>query len=77
MERSKDPIEFKIVERIAELGQAGKGWSLEINLVSWNGREPKYDIRSWDPTHERMGKGITLTPDEAAKLSAALAARFK
>lgn len=76
MERTRDAIEFKIVESIAVLGAAGKDWSLELNLVSWNGREPKYDIRSWDPTHQRMGKGVTLSAGEAAALSEALKAHL-
>jgi len=40
----------------------------EVNLISWNEREPKYDIRDWAPDHSRMGKGITLTADEMAAL---------
>ena len=40
----------------------------ELNLVSWNGREPKYDLRDWDENHTRMGKGITLTKEEVEKL---------
>ncbi|HPB65265.1 MAG TPA: PC4/YdbC family ssDNA-binding protein [Spirochaetales bacterium] len=59
--------------RLAVLGPSGKDWTVELNLVSWNGREPKLDLRSWDPSHERMGKGIALTRDEAEKLRDALA----
>jgi hypothetical protein len=73
MDRKSDPIEFKIARRIAVLGPSGKDWSMELNLVGWNGREPKLDIRTWDPSHERMGKGIALTKDEAEKLRDALA----
>ncbi|OHD26939.1 MAG: hypothetical protein A2Y38_21030 [Spirochaetes bacterium GWB1_59_5] len=72
MDRNKDAIEFKITRRLAVLGPSGKDWSVELNVVSWNAREPKLDIRSWDPSHERMGKGIALTRDEAEKLRAAL-----
>ena len=72
MDRKSDPIEFKIARRIAVLGPSGKEWSMELNLVGWNGREPKLDIRTWDPSHERMGKGIALTKDEAEKLRDAL-----
>lgn len=70
--RMREAIDFKIERRIAVLGPSGKDWSLELNLVSWNGREPKLDLRPWDPSHERMGKGITLTRDEAARLRDAL-----
>ncbi|MBN2874906.1 MAG: hypothetical protein JXM71_07415 [Spirochaetales bacterium] len=74
MDRKGDPIEFKIARHIAVLGPSGKDWAMELNLVGWNGREPKLDIRTWDPSHERMGKGIALTRDEAQKLRDALAA---
>jgi hypothetical protein len=69
-------IEFKIVERIGLIAEGGKGWTKELNLVSWNGRDPKFDIREWDPAHEKMGKGVTLTKDEAKALLGLLAKRF-
>lgn len=67
-------IKFEITRRIGVLGEGGKGWSKELNLVSWNEREPKLDIREWSPDHERMGKGVTLTKEEGAKLAELLAA---
>lgn len=57
-----------IVEEIGILSESAKGWTKELNKISWNGGEPKYDIRDWAPEHEKMGKGVTLTDDEAAKL---------
>lgn len=61
-------IKFEIVEQLGVLSESEKGWKKEFNLISWNGREPKYDIRDWSENHEKMGKGITLTEDEAKKL---------
>ncbi len=61
-------IKYEIVEKIGVLSENGKGWSKEINLVSWNDGTPKYDIRDWAPEHERMGKGATLTKEELLKL---------
>ena len=61
-------IKFEIVEEIGVLSESSKGWRKELNLVSWNGAAAKYDIRDWAPEHEKMGKGITLTEDEAQKL---------
>ncbi len=61
-------IKFEIVEEIGVLSENEKGWKKELNLVSWNDSEPKYDIRTWSPEHEKMGKGITLTKDEILKL---------
>lgn len=49
-------------------GENNKGWSKELNLISWNDREPKYDIRDWSPEHEKMGKGVTLSVEELKKL---------
>jgi hypothetical protein len=57
-------IKFEIINTVGVLSESSKGWSKELNLISWNGREPKYDIRDWDPEHEKMGKGVTLTEEE-------------
>lgn len=61
-------IKYEIVEEIGVLSESAKGWKTELNLVSWNEREPKYDLRSWSEDHEKMGKGITLSKDEMIKL---------
>lgn len=61
-------IDFTIVDEIGIISTSPKGWNKELNLISWNGREPKYDIRDWAPEHEKMGKGITLTEEEAKTL---------
>jgi len=55
---------YEIVEEIGVLSKELSGWTKELNLISWNDREPKYDIRDWDPEHEKMGKGVTLTSEE-------------
>ncbi len=55
---------YEIVEEIAVLSENPKGWTKELNLVSWNGRAPKFDLRDWAPGHEKMGKGITLSNEE-------------
>jgi len=71
------PVEFKynVVEKIAVLSESSKGWTKELNLISWNDREPKYDIREWSPDGEKMGKGITLSDEEMAILKTALEGR--
>ena len=61
-------IKFEIVKEIGVLSESAKGWTKELNLVSWNDGAPKYDLRDWDPDHEKMGKGVTLTKDEVRKL---------
>ncbi len=61
-------IKYEIKETIGALSESSKGWTKELNLISWNGREPKYDLRDWAPEHEKMGKGVTLTKDELKKL---------
>ena len=62
-----DEIKFDIVKHFGVVSEGKGGWKKELNLVSWNGRAPKLDIRDWAPGH-KMGKGITLTAEEAAKL---------
>ena len=63
-------IKFEITKHIGVLGDAGAGYKKELNMVSWNDRAPKYDIRDWDENHERMRKGITLSEDEMKALVA-------
>lgn len=70
-------IKSEIVKELAVLSRSESGYTKEINLVSWNGAEPKYDIRSWSPEREKCGKGITLTETEARNLLAALQAALK
>ena len=65
-------IQYEIVKKIAVLSMSDSGYAKEINLISWNGNEPKYDIRSFSLNREKCGKGITLTADEAAALLKAL-----
>ena len=61
-------IKFEIVKEIGVLSESPKGWTKELNLVSWNGAEAKYDLRDWAPEHEKMGKGVTLTEGEVQNL---------
>ena len=61
-------IKYDIKETLGALSENNKGWSKELNLSSWNDREPKYDIRDWAPEHEKMGKGITLSTEEIKNL---------
>ncbi len=60
------------LEEIGVLSENAKGWRKELNKISWNGAEPKYDIRDWAPEREKMGKGVTLTEEEMNKLKALL-----
>jgi len=61
-------IKFEVVKELGVIGESSKGWKKELNLVSWNERKAKADIRDWDPTHEKMGKGITFTKEELIEL---------
>jgi hypothetical protein len=61
-------IKFEITRTLGVLSESTKGWQREINLVSWNDRKPKVDIRDWAPEHEKMGKGITLNKMELWQL---------
>ena len=65
-------LKFEITERIGVLSENAKGWTKELTKGSWNEREPKYDLREWNPDLSRMGKGITLTDEEVETLKAIL-----
>lgn len=68
-----EKIKLEIKKELGKLSESAKGWTKEVNLISWNGAAPKYDIRDWAPNHEKMGKGITLTAEEAEALYKILA----
>ena len=61
-------IKYEIIKTIGVLSTSAKGWTKELNLISWNEREPKYDLRDWAPEHEKMGKGVTLSIEELRAL---------
>ena len=53
-------IKYEIIEELGVLSESAKGWQKELNLISWNGAEPKYDLRDWAPNHEKMGNGARI-----------------
>ena len=57
-------IKFEIIKKIGTLSKSESGWEKQLNLISWNDREPKYDIREWAPDGKKMGKGVTLSKEE-------------
>jgi hypothetical protein len=76
--KERDEISFQIQRRIGVLSDANlRGWRREVNIVAWNGREAKLDIRDWSEDHSRMSKGITLTREEAGALAGLLGAYLK
>ena len=61
-------IKYEITEELGVLSEKSSGWTKELNRISWNGGAAKFDIRDWAPEHEKMGKGVTLTVEEAKQL---------
>ena len=61
-------LKYEIINSVGIVSEQASGWKKELNRVSWNGGEPKYDIRDWSPDHDKMGKGITLTEAELRSL---------
>ena len=61
-------FQYEITKNIGTISESPKSWTKELNLISWNNRDPKYDLRDWAPEHEKMGKGITLTKEELKEL---------
>jgi hypothetical protein len=66
--KAMSDIKYEITKHIGVLSESAKGWKKELNLVSWNDRDPKYDIREWSPEHDKMSKGVTLSEDEVTQL---------
>ncbi|GEN57016.1 hypothetical protein GCM10012290_16990 [Halolactibacillus alkaliphilus] len=65
-------ISYEIIQHIAVLSENDNGWKKELNLISWNNREAKYDLRDWSEDHQKMGKGLTLSKKEVVELKKAL-----
>ena len=61
-------FKYEIIEELGVLSESAKGWTKELNRISWNGGAPKLDVRDWAPEHEKMGKYVTLTDEEAKVL---------
>lgn len=61
-------IKYEITEELGVISETAKGWTRELNMVSWNEREAKFDIRDWSPDHTKMSKGLTFTLDEINEL---------
>jgi hypothetical protein len=61
-------IKYEIVKKIGVLSKSASGWAKELNLISWNDRGPKYDIRDWSADGSKMGKGVTLSQEELSAL---------
>lgn len=59
---------YKIIKNIGVISTSPSGWNKEVNLISWNDREPVIDIRSFNPDHTKMGKGITIADEEVKTL---------
>lgn len=66
-------LKYEITKNLGVLSTSNRGWNKELNMVSWNDREPRFDLREWSPDHERMGKGVTLTQEEVTALKGILA----
>lgn len=70
-------FKYEITKRIGVISSNSRGWSKEVNLVSWNGAEPKFDIREWSEDHQKMSRGVTLSTEEARTLLHLLSSEFR
>ena len=68
MKEPKYRVDWRVIEEIAILHESQAGWTKELNIISWNGDEPKYDVRWWNSDKTRLGKGFTFTAEELSKL---------
>ena len=67
-DKKNQKLRYEIINEIGIISKSNSGWQKELNRISWDGKEPKYDIRDWSPNHEKMGKGITLNEQEIRTL---------
>ncbi|SFE33367.1 hypothetical protein SAMN05216238_11311 [Lentibacillus persicus] len=76
MKEPKYRVDWRVIEEIAVLHESQAGWTKELNIISWNGDEPKYDVRWWNPDKTRLGKGFTFTEKELGKLKSIINIRL-
>jgi hypothetical protein len=62
-------FKYEIIKELGVISERKGGWSKQLNLISWNDAEPKYDIRDWAPEREKMGKGVSLSAAELQTLT--------
>lgn len=67
-DQRRDPVTYEIIDHIGKLSTSSSGWSREVNIVAWNGRQGRLDIRDWDPEHQKMSRGIGLNGTEVTIL---------
>lgn len=67
-EHPMSDIKYEIINSVGVVSISASGWAKELNLISWNDREPKFDLRDWSADHQKMGKGVTLTKEELLAL---------
>lgn len=60
----KSEFKYEIKKQLGILSTSRQGWTKEVNVISWNDRPSKIDIREWSPEHDKMSKGLSLTEDE-------------
>ncbi len=70
-------IKYEITEHLGVISETSRGWTREVNMISWNGREPKIDVRDWNPDHSKMSKGLTFTVDEVKEFSKLIDEKLK
>lgn len=63
---TENKLSYEVLEDCGILSVSSTGWELRLRYISWNGKEPKYDLRPWNG--DRCGKGITLTGEELEAL---------
>lgn len=65
-------MRFEILEHVADLGKPCGDWRMELNVVAWNGRKPRLDIRVWSEDHTHMTRGISMSDAQAERLAEAI-----
>ena len=78
--KADESIKMEIIEKCGVIAERNGGYTLELRYISWNGGDPKYDIRTWktkDDGTEICGKGITLAGEELENLGNIIAEMAK
>ena len=66
--KASSEIRYEIINELGVIPAEKGSMRLELNRISWNGNEPKYDLRRWSPNRDKMGKGVTMSERELIAL---------
>lgn len=67
MAKSNNEFSYELIEFLGSLNEK-EGWSKSVVRIAWGENPVTIDVRNMNIMAERMGKGISLSDEEADRL---------